>query len=133
MTAASPPADPEPSSATTHRAARTCTKITQARRPHHYFRHPASPFPGPAAAATTAARDRHSETGDWRGSAGLPRYLVTPPASAASRRHPVGLLCAACVMITPDHGQSRTTGSLGVPADLEQPGEKGVIRPLPCA
>jgi hypothetical protein len=37
------------------------------------------------------------------------------------------------VMITPGHGQSRTTGSLGVPADLEQPGEKGVIRPLPCA
>jgi hypothetical protein len=59
---------------------------------------------------------------DLRGSAGLPWDLCTPPASAAGRRHPVGLLCAACVVITPGHGQSSTTGSLSVRAGLKRPG-----------
>ena len=101
-------------------------------RPHHYSRHPASPLPGPAAAAKTGAWDRPAETDDRRGSAELPRNLVTPPASAVSRRHPVGLLCAACVMITPRDGHSRTNDSPGVPADLERPGENGSSDPCPA-
>jgi hypothetical protein len=51
---------------------------------------------------------------------------------AAYRRHPVGLLCAACVMITPGHGRSRTNGDLSVPAGLQRPGQKGSSGPCPA-
>jgi hypothetical protein len=48
------------------------------------FPAPASPLPGPAAAAPTGARHRRARPAGWRGPAGLPRDLVTPPASAVT-------------------------------------------------
>jgi len=47
--------------------------------------------PGPAAGTGTPRRPTGAVLPI------CPRYLFTPPASAARRRHPVGLLCAACV------------------------------------
>ena len=54
------------------------------------------------------------------------------PASAVSRHHPVGLLCAAYVMNRPVHGHSRTNGSLSVPASLQRPRENGSSDPCPA-
>jgi len=42
----------------------------------------------------TADLDGHAETGDRRGPADPPRYLVTPP---CQRRHPGAILWVSCV------------------------------------
>ena len=55
------------------------------------------------------------------------------PVHAARRRHPVGLLCAARVRITPGHGHTRTNGSPGGPGGLRRPGQNRSSDPCPRA
>jgi hypothetical protein len=57
----------------------------------------------------------------------------TPPTSSARRRHPVGLLCAARVRITPGHGHTRTNASPSGPAGLHRPGQNPSSDPCPRA
>src|SRR6185437_8979856 len=112
-------------------ADRACPTIIQARSLHHQSRHPVSPLPGPAAAATTAARDRHPGTDDRCGRPACPgpgHALRTPPAGAIVWV----LVWAAWALITPGHGQSSTNGSLSVPAGLGHPKEKGSSDPCPA-
>ena len=75
----------------TNSVARLAAEIRRAGLYRHYpGQAPAPPFPPPARCPGrqlppgSGARDRRAETGGGRGPAGLPRDLVTPPASAVT-------------------------------------------------
>ena len=121
MTAASPPPALSPPAATSTAREGPVPKIIQARRPRHQSRHRPARSPGPQRPPGT-------------GAPALATGAVLPacPVHAARRRHPVGLLCAARVRITPGHGHTRTNASPSGPA-CTAPGQNRSSDPCPCA
>jgi hypothetical protein len=132
MTAASPPTAPSTPAAISTAPKGPVPSIIQARRPHHYSRHPASSLPEHAAAAKTGARDRHAETDDRCGSVSLPG----PVYASCQRRQPASSCGSPVRRMCDDHAGPRPEQDQRRPRRAGRPGAPGrerVIRPLPCA